>query len=111
MCRLLQAVVRQKAENFNFEESLHYHEYRQEPESVEEVPESSNYPQEKEIYKKDDYVQQHIPSRAIKRVKLIPSLVDLLSTKTPRSLGTGKPIKEGLVEKKGHSVAFLMWPK
>ena len=110
MCRLLQAVVHQKTETFNFEESLHYHEHRQEPESVEKVPESSNYPLEKEIYKDDNYAQQHIPSRTIKRVRLTP-LVDLPSTKTPSSLGTGKPIKEGLVEKKGHSVAFLMWPK
>ncbi len=111
MCRLLQAVVRQKVENFNFEESLHYH--RQEHESIEEVPESSVYPLEKEIYREDNYATQHIPSGATKRVRLTPSLVDLRvpSTKTPSNLGTGKPIKEGLVEKRGHSVAFLMWPK
>ena len=111
MCRLLQAVVRQKAENFDFEESLHYHEHRQEPESVEEVPESSNYLVEKRVAKEDNFAAQHIPSGTTKRVRLTPSLVDLPSTKGPSNLGPGKPIKEGLVEKKGHSVAFLMWPK
>lgn len=111
MCRLLQAVVCQKAENFNFEESLHYPEHRQEPKSLEEVPGSSNYLPEKRVYKEDHYASQHTPSVTTKRVRLTPSLVDLQSTKAPSNLGPGKPIKEGLVEKKGHSVAFLMWPK
>lgn len=38
----------------------------------------------------------------------VPSPVQdiiLLDTVTPRTL------KEGVVEKKGHSVAFLMWPE
>ena len=108
MCRLLQAVVRQKSENL--EESFQFDEHRQESESVVDVPETSSY-QEKRVYKKDNYAPQHVPGGIIKRVRLTPSLVDLPSTNSPTNLGPGKPIKEGLVEKKGHSVAFLMWPK
>ena len=110
MCRLLQAIVRQKTENFNFEESLQYDEHRQESESLEEVPETTSY-LEKRVYNKDNYAPQHVPSDVTKRVRLTPSLVNLPTTNSPTNFGPGKPIKEGLVEKKGHSVAFLMWPK
>ena len=107
MCRLLQAVVHQKAGKY--EESVQYHEHS---EPVEEVPEISSCLGET-TYKRDDYSPQLVPSSVTKRVRLTPSLVDLhvSSTQSPTNLGPGKPIKEGLVEKKGHSVAFLMWPK
>ena len=104
MCRLLEAVVQQRA---NFEEPVQHHELEQEPRNMEQ----------KEINKYSGYVDESCTTQqsatgSTKRVTLMPSsLMDISATQTPTDLGPGLPIKEGLVEKKGHSVAFLMWPK
>ena len=110
MCRLLQAVVGQKTERPQYEESLQYQDHWQETESVEQVPESSNH-LESRTYKEEDYSPQLSQTIVPKRVRLTSSLVNLPCATGSTKFGPGIPIKEGLVEKKGHSVAFLMWPK
>ena len=79
---------------------MQYIEDKQETEILEQ---SSNIETEK---------PQVCPPTNNKRVKLMPSsLVGISAKQSPADLGPGVPIKEGLVEKKGHSAAFLMWPK
>ena len=104
MCRLLEAIVHQRANGF--EESVQYHELQQEQKPTREQ-ENSGYP----LFTESN-VTQLAPAGKPKRVTLMPSsLKDVSTPKSPTDLGPGVPIKEGLVEKKGHSVAFLMWPK
>ena len=97
MCRLLEAIVNQATNSF--EETIQYSD-KQETETLER---SNSIETEK---------PQVCPPSSNKRVKLVPSsLVGMSPKQSPADLGPGVPIKEGLVEKKGHSAAFLMWPK
>lgn len=105
MCRLLEALVNQTTNGF--EETIQYREDKQESETLVEQS-NSIYQEEKSPTEKP---QVSVPP-SNKRVKLMPSsLVGISAKQSPADLGPGIPIKEGLVEKKGHSVAFLMWPK
>lgn len=98
MCRLLEAIVNQAINSF--EEAIQYSEDKQETETLER---SNSIETEK---------LQVCPPSSNKHVKLMPSsLVGISAKQSPADLGPGVPIKEGLVEKKGHSAAFLMWPK
>ena len=97
MCRLLQAVVQRRTRNF--EESEQY--LQQELRTVDDtVTYRKSTPME------DGYSAQIHVSSVPKRVTL-----DVTPAQTPANLEPALPIMEGLVEKKGHSVAFLMWPK
>lgn len=110
MCRLLQAIVQQKTENF--EESSHFHEFELESKSMDEVQENISYQEDERLSREKGYTLQQASSPVPKRVTMVPpTLADITPTQSPVDLGPGLPIKEGLVEKKGHSVAFLMWPK
>ena len=98
MCRLLQAVVQQKTKNF--EETEQYHNHQQAIQTVEDIQRSSYH---RSPTVEDDFsLRMAIP----KQVTL-----DVSPVQTPTNFRAALPIKEGLVEKKGHSVAFLMWPK
>lgn len=101
MCRLLETIVNQTTNNL--EESVQYSEHEREAKTV--VEQNKVYQENRPLTERPSVT----PPPNLKRVRLMPS--NYVANQSPIDVGPGLPIKEGLVEKKGHSAAFLMWPK